>query len=197
MRYTVLDKELTVSFVAPGNILKALAAGCSSKPSPTNVIELLKAASNYDTGLQRYVLDGLSVFDEHYSSGNTDTVEMDASLEAVLLEILQVQNPAQTAPEDEPAISYDTLLEAQKTPARGRLSRHPVFRVVDEETKTESLEPVGAGLILFNLTARRIVQVQNSYGLLKRSDRGRYFENGKPTDRLYNYRLPADWSLVP
>jgi hypothetical protein len=59
------------------------------------------------------------------------------------------------------------------------------------------LQPVKVGLIIFNLRAKRIVQVQNSYGVLHRSDRGRYFENGQPTDRLYFYRLPSDWSLVP
>jgi hypothetical protein len=39
----------------------------------------------------------------------------------------------------------------------------PVFRVVDEVTREASLRPTRAGVIVFNLTERRIVQIQNSY----------------------------------
>ncbi|HUE75502.1 MAG TPA: hypothetical protein VMP10_01640 [Chloroflexota bacterium] len=39
----------------------------------------------------------------------------------------------------------------------------PVFRVVDETTRQASLQPVKAGAVIFNLRARRIVQLQNSY----------------------------------
>ena len=59
------------------------------------------------------------------------------------------------------------------------------------------LEPVGAGLVLFNLKERRIIQVQNSYAAVKRQDRGRIHEGGEPTTRLYHYKLPADWQLLP
>ncbi len=71
------------------------------------------------------------------------------------------------------------------------------FRVVDEPTQRRSMEPVRAGLVVFNLSARRIVQVQNSYANLQRSDRGRIRRNGKPTRALYHYELPPDWSIVP
>lgn len=77
------------------------------------------------------------------------------------------------------------------------LAHLPVFRVVDDVTRNQSLEPVKIGLVIFNIPAKRIIQVQNSQALLRDSDRGRYFENGQPTDRLYFYRLPSDWTIVP
>lgn len=39
----------------------------------------------------------------------------------------------------------------------------PPFRVVDEKTRQASLQPVKAGAIIFNLTRRRIVQIQNTF----------------------------------
>src|SRR5690349_12913277 len=39
---------------------------------------------------------------------------------------------------------------------------HPVFRVVDEVTREMSKQAVKAGVVLFNLRAKRIVQIQNS-----------------------------------
>ncbi len=73
----------------------------------------------------------------------------------------------------------------------------PPFRVVDDVTRVASLTPVAAGLILFNLPAQRIVQVQNSYSAIQRRDRGRIRASGRPTRHLYRYELPTDWSLVP
>ncbi len=73
----------------------------------------------------------------------------------------------------------------------------PPFRVLDELTRRRSLEPERAGLVVFNLKAQRIVQVQNSYAELKREDRGRRWRDGQPTDALYHYRLPAGWSILP
>jgi hypothetical protein len=73
----------------------------------------------------------------------------------------------------------------------------PPFRVVDDVTRAASLTPVSTGLILFNLTAQRIVQVQNSYCSLLRRDRGRIRASGRPTRHLYRYELPSEWSLVP
>ncbi|MGH2561777.1 MAG: hypothetical protein ACRDJH_22145 [Thermomicrobiales bacterium] len=73
----------------------------------------------------------------------------------------------------------------------------PPFRVVDEVTRRASLQPVRYGLVVFNLNARRIVQVQNSYDNLKRADRGRVRVAGKPTRRLYQYHLTEEWSIVP
>lgn len=73
----------------------------------------------------------------------------------------------------------------------------PPFRIIDATTRETSLEPVKAGLVIFNLPARRIIQVQNEYADVERQDRGRIRENGQPTRRLYHYKLPAEWRLVP
>ncbi len=73
----------------------------------------------------------------------------------------------------------------------------PPFRVVDERTRQLSLKPVSTGVILFNLKARRIIQVQNSYAEVLRSDRGRVRQNGRPTRMLYYYELPEEWNIVP
>ncbi|MCM8748001.1 hypothetical protein NET02_02445 [Thermomicrobiaceae bacterium CFH 74404] len=73
----------------------------------------------------------------------------------------------------------------------------PPFRVLDEVTRDLSLQPVESGLILYNLGARRIVQVVNSYGELQREDRGRIRRSGQPTRMLYHYRLPDEWAIVP
>ena len=73
----------------------------------------------------------------------------------------------------------------------------PAFRVVDEPTLEASLQPVMAGLVLFNLKERRIVQVQNTYDNVRRQDKGRIHKDGEPTLQLYHYKLPSDWQIVP
>ncbi len=70
-------------------------------------------------------------------------------------------------------------------------------RVIDGPTREMSLRAAGAGLVVFNLNARRIVQIQNSYAEIQRQDRGRIREGGEPTDRIFHYRLPAEWTLLP
>src|SRR5436309_15495714 len=92
MRYTLIDKSGTISFIAPPNTLKALVAACSRKPAPEDLIALLEAASKYDSGLQEYVLNGLAVFDEHYTTRDandpTGTAELNPQLERELREVL-------------------------------------------------------------------------------------------------------------
>ncbi len=73
----------------------------------------------------------------------------------------------------------------------------PPFRVFDERTRQLSLKPVATGLILYNLIARRIIQVQNSYAEILRADRGRVRQDGRPTRMLYYYALPEEWNIVP
>jgi hypothetical protein len=51
--------------------------------------------------------------------------------------------------------------------------------------------------VLYNLKARRIVQLVNQYGELLRQDRGRIRRGGEPTRLLYTYRLPDDWRILP
>lgn len=92
----------------------------------------------------------------------------------------------QASPATKPASAADEAVTAP-----------PPFRVVDELTRRRSLEPEHAGLVVFNLTAKRIVQIQNSYAVLLRKDRGRLRRNGRPVRKLYTYELPADWSIVP
>jgi hypothetical protein len=73
----------------------------------------------------------------------------------------------------------------------------PVFRVVDPRTEEVSLSPVRAGVVVFNLLAKRIVQIQNTYSEIRRKGRVRVVRNNQPTDRAHRYELPEDWSLVP
>ena len=161
MRFTVIDPEGTVSFVAPCTALKALAAACSK--GPTRLADLLDASATFDDSLKEMVLDGLAVFDEHNSAGNLE----------------QIHN----------ALDY----------AGEQKSQHqvPAFRVVDEVTRQASLEPVQAGLVIFNIRDRRIVQVVNTYADVRRQDRGRIHKDGEPTRQLYQYSLPMDWQIVP
>lgn len=73
----------------------------------------------------------------------------------------------------------------------------PIFRVVDPRTEEISLSPVRAGVVVFNLLAKRIVQLQNTYSEIRRKGRVRLVRNNQPTDRVHRYELPEDWSLVP
>lgn len=73
----------------------------------------------------------------------------------------------------------------------------PVFRVVDEETREMSLTPVKAGAVIFNLRARRIVQIQNSYWEITRRGRGAVFDGERFTGERFIYQLPREWALVP
>ena len=75
--------------------------------------------------------------------------------------------------------------------------QHPVFRVVDDLTRETSLQPVKAGAIIFNLRAKRIVQIVNVYQEIQRSGRARVFDGHSLTDAVYKYRLPEEWALVP
>jgi hypothetical protein len=161
MRFTIIDLTGTVSFVAPCTALKALVAACSN--TPPDLQSLLSASTRYDTELKDFVLNSLSLFDEHNSHGSYEQIHS--------------------------ALDY----------AGEQRNHHnmPAFRVVDETTRKASLEPVKAGLVLFNLKDRRIIQVHNTYADVKRRDRGRIHEGGVPTRRLYHYELPHEWEIVP
>ncbi len=161
MRFTVVDPTGTVSFVAPCTALKALVAACGT--GPASFESLLSASNRYDNELEGYVLNSLSVFDEHNSRGAHEHIHS--------------------------AIDY---ADEQRT-------HHeiPAFRVVDEVTRQTSLQPVKAGLVLFNLKERRIIQLHNTYADVKRRDSGRIHEDGEPTERFYHYSLPMDWQIVP
>ncbi|GAC1451580.1 MAG: hypothetical protein PVSMB4_11530 [Ktedonobacterales bacterium] len=73
----------------------------------------------------------------------------------------------------------------------------PVFRVLDDVTRQVSLEPVRAGVVLFNLLDKRIVQIQNTYEPLLRAGEVNYHNGRFLSRRLFAYELPARWSIVP
>ena len=75
--------------------------------------------------------------------------------------------------------------------------QHPVFRVVDDLTRETSLQPVKAGAIIFNLQAKRIVQIINVYWEIQRTGCARVFDGHNLTNTVYKYRLPEEWALVP
>lgn len=75
--------------------------------------------------------------------------------------------------------------------------RQPVFRVVDDLTREASLRPVKAGAVIFNLKAKRIVQMVNSYREIRRNGDGRVFDGSRLTEAVFRYRLPEEWALVP
>jgi hypothetical protein len=73
----------------------------------------------------------------------------------------------------------------------------PVFRVLDERTRDASLQPVRAGVVLFNLVGKRIVQIANTDEELSRAGEVN-FHNGKfLSRRVFDYQLPPQWSIVP
>ena len=73
----------------------------------------------------------------------------------------------------------------------------PVFRVVDDRTREVSLSPVWAGAVVFNLKARRIVQIQNTFSDIKRKGRLRIMEGARPTNKIQRYELGPEWTVVP
>jgi len=61
----------------------------------------------------------------------------------------------------------------------------PPFRVVDDRTRQASLQAVKAGAIIFNLSRRRIVQIQNTFSDVQRM--------GIQARRLQR----AGWQILP
>lgn len=73
----------------------------------------------------------------------------------------------------------------------------PAFRVLDDITRQASLHPVRAGVVLYNLTKSRIVQIENTYEPLVRAGEVNYHNGRFLSIRLLKYELPAHWSIVP
>jgi hypothetical protein len=73
----------------------------------------------------------------------------------------------------------------------------PVFRVLDDVTRQASLDPVRAGIVLYNLLRKRIVQIQNTYEPLARTGEVHYHNGRFLSVRLLPYELPSHWSIVP
>lgn len=157
MRYTIIDGEGTVSFVASCDALMPLVAGCARDPQ--SLEELLTYADEYAAGTRDRVLSSLAVFDEHNTRDNFEAIHQ--------------------------ALDHCKSHEL------------PVFRVLDDRTREASLLPVHAGVVVFNLRAKRIVQIQNSFAEIRRRGRGRAAKPANPERRVIRYELPAYWSLVP
>jgi hypothetical protein len=69
MRFTVVDTRSTVSFIGPDRALHALVAACAS--GAESIEALLDRIAPFVGELRERVLNGLAVFDEHNSRGNT------------------------------------------------------------------------------------------------------------------------------
>lgn len=72
MRFTVVDPQGTVSFVAHTSAAVALTASCAHDPA--TLTDLLTVSKKYDRGLYDIVTNGLSVFDEHNVPGDTRAI---------------------------------------------------------------------------------------------------------------------------
>ncbi len=73
----------------------------------------------------------------------------------------------------------------------------PVFRVLDPITREASLRPVRSGVVLYNLPAKRIVQIENTYEPLAPSGEVNYHNGKFLSIRLVPYKLSPDWTIVP
>ncbi len=145
MRYTLIDRDGSVSFVWDCGVLRWMLSGCISGAASTR--QLLERASIRDPRLLEHVESGLAVFDEHNVADNT--------------------LPIRQAFENFPSHEW------------------PPFRVIDGVTRESSLRQARAGVILFNLIRRKIVQIQNTYVEIS---------NMEPqASRL----IDAGWRIVP
>jgi hypothetical protein len=149
-------------------------SGTISFAGPGHGLKALAAACSRGPVDHRSLLEALASFDARLSSFVLDGL-------AVFDEHVSQDNPASIA------AWMSDLTEARRKP----------FRVVDDATRRASLEPRRLGVVIFNLSARRIVQIQNSYAELLRADRGRVRVDGEPVNRFYQYALPTDWQILP
>lgn len=148
--------------------------GTTSFVGPGHAIKMLVAACAREPRTLREMLENLKRYDEEFA----DSVQRGLS-------VFDEHNLK----------GHTTAIESQIEQVEP--DNLPPFRVYNETTRAASSHPAQAGLIIFNLAARRIVQVQNSYWEIQRTDRGRIRASGKPTRALYHYRLPSEWALVP
>jgi len=68
MRFTIVEAEQTISFVAPPTALAILVACCAR--NPTSIDALLTAVAGEDGRLIDNIRSGLAVFDEHNAYGD-------------------------------------------------------------------------------------------------------------------------------
>ena len=92
--------------------------------------------------------------------------------------------------------SYDAIHRVlEQTPP----AEAPPFRIVDERTRQASLQPVKAGLVIFNLKDRRIIRMENSAAEadLERNGKAQHHNGYSWTARVHNYELPEGWRILP
>jgi hypothetical protein len=91
---------------------------------------------------------------------------------------------------------YDTIHRdlAHASDGRGYMS---AFRIVDEKTRQASVQPAKAGVIIFNLKRRRIVQMQSDTAEVERSGQAQHHNGHGWTQRVHAYELPDSWRIVP
>lgn len=148
--------------------------GILSFLAPGHVLKALTAICSRDARQQRDVIAMLAEFDDEVARS--------------LRQGLSVFDEHWTASDDPTSAAWlDTVDLAGDTP----------FRVVDERTRAASLTAGSLGLVVVNLASRRIVQLENRYGELLRSDKGRLRRGGKAVPVLYRFSLPSAWSIVP
>lgn len=146
----------------------------TSFAGPGHAIKMLVAACAKGPRTVRELLEHARGYDEHFA---TDVINGLAVFDEHNLR----ENTA----------SIDQTLSGQKP------DDWPPFRVYNDATRRACTQPGRAGLIVINLAAKRIIQVQNSYAEIQRRDRGRIRAAGKPTRLLYHYDLPQEWALLP
>jgi len=71
------------------------------------------------------------------------------------------------------------------------------FRIVDDKTRHASVQPAPAGVIIFNLKERRIVQMQSDAGEVGRTGQAQHHNGRNWTRRVHAYELPDTWRIVP
>ena len=101
------------------------------------------------------------------------------------------------AEEYDPQFFGQLLASSSRSENGAGPAKSGLLAVDGDESRRQSMAPAPLGLLVFNLPARRIVQVQNSYGDLQRKDRGRLRRDGRPVRAYYRYAFPDDWSIVP
>jgi len=75
MRFTIVDRGGTISFVDDGFLMLPLVAACAS--SPGSLRDMLERADQIDRRLRRRVLTGLAIFDEHNIEGDYASIHRD------------------------------------------------------------------------------------------------------------------------
>jgi hypothetical protein len=146
----------------------------TSFAGPGHAIKMLVAACAKGPRTVRELLEQTRPYDEHFA---TDVINGLAVF-------------------DEHNVRDNTVAIERKLEDRAP-DEWPPFRVYNDVTRRACTQPGRAGLIVINLAAKRIIQVQNSYAEIQRKDRGRIRAGGKPTRTLYHYDLPNEWALVP